>query len=109
MEETREILDKLLVNNDTNISDIIIDYTYPRCIECNKQDIILLPAFNNKVICCDCSILDRYRKCGSCDLIFNLSQSDYCRACNRNCLVFCSNCPCEEESLRILSTLINNN
>ena len=43
--QTREILDEKLHNNDINIVDIIMDYTYDRCFICYRFDAQTMKAY----------------------------------------------------------------
>lgn len=99
MDKVRKILDDCLVNNDSNITDIIFEYAYATCVECKEFNQVMLSFLKDKKICLDCSIKNKYRKCQSCEIIFDPVQSEYCDSCKRNCLIFCSECPIRQINL----------
>jgi hypothetical protein len=101
MEEVAEIIDKLLVNNDKHISNIIMDYVYPRCCHCNKlfdeRDKRL--RFDNSPICNDCFLLIDWKVCYRCKNYFDRINNIFCRSCLGKCRIYC--CMCLENNNRI--------
>ena len=75
-EELRNILDKKLVGNDINISDMILDFLKEKCVFCYKKFLIsgLHRTYSESrkygnmymCICCDCVNKYKYKRCNSC-------------------------------------------
>ncbi len=91
MENTREEL-KPFCSKD--VEDIIMSYTYPKCIECEKlveiKDTIY--TYNDKYLCIECLGKGEYKLCNSCNKQFKKVDNIFCSSCNDTCVMYCSLC-----------------
>ena len=76
------------------IEDIIMNYTYPKCIECKKLVELTDTIFttDDDYLCKECEENGGYNKCSSCSKMYKILTNIFCSSCNNNCVVFCRHC-----------------
>ena len=91
MKKTRE---ELRPHCSKDIEDLIMSYTYPKCIECNKLVELNDTTFtvDDEYLCKECEDKGGYNCCSSCSKVYKLSVNMFCSSCNDKCVVFCGHC-----------------
>ena len=94
IEQTREIINNLLINNDIHVSEIILSYVYEECIKCKSliTDINMLQMFNNKYLCIYCFTKYEFKRCTKCVKLYEIGKNNFCISCAKKCKIFCTNC-----------------
>lgn len=75
-----------------DISDIIMDYTYNKCIVCNNHTTDFLSLYDDNYICSKCVVNGDLIECQHCKKLYVLNLGVQCLICKNLCKLFCNLC-----------------